>query len=77
MNRIFKYFNFYLPKFCDIEKGVSTVYFSKNSKKFGKDFPNFSKETVFNINGKQEVKKKRGGWEMKFSYKLTLTATPN
>jgi hypothetical protein len=32
MNRIFEKFGKYLPKFCDIETSVSTVYFSKNSK---------------------------------------------
>jgi hypothetical protein len=48
MNRIFENFVFYLLKFSDIEKkkGVSTVYFSKNSIKIGKHFPNFSRETV-------------------------------
>jgi hypothetical protein len=46
MNRIFKNFGFYLPKFCNIETGVSTVYFSKNPKKIGKYFPNFLKEMV-------------------------------
>jgi hypothetical protein len=45
-NQIFENFGFYLPKFFDIETGVSTVYFSKNSKKIGKYFSNFSKETV-------------------------------
>jgi hypothetical protein len=33
VNRIFEKFGKLLPKFCDIETAVSTVYFSKNPKK--------------------------------------------
>jgi hypothetical protein len=53
-NWIFEKFEKHLPKFCDIETSVSTVYFSKNPEimfsefyflknleKFGKYFPNF------------------------------------
>jgi hypothetical protein len=54
--------------FLEKEPSVSPVYFKKNSKNLVNIFQIKKKNRFRGINGNQEMKKKRGGWEKKFSF---------